>query len=768
MFRLGIAFLFLFLHFNSSLKAQENCNLTIRGKIVHLENNEPIEGAFVWLIESEKGTVTDAQGNFRILNICRGANTLKVQYLGHKEYLEEISINSNTNLTIRLVAEDIDLEGVDIHGHQDALLTSNSVSALYGEVLRESRGQNLGETLKKIPGVTSYSSGPSVQKPVIHGLHSNRILILNNGVRLEGQQWGAEHAPEIDPFLAKEIAVVKGAESVRFGSDAMGGVILVNPAPLPVKAGIQGEVDLIGFSNGRGINGAAYITGGSAKIPGLGYRIQTSSKISGNLQTPDYMLDNTGVRELNISGALGYSTNKLGTELYFSHFQTTIGILRDSHTGNLTDLESIIENGKPFNDPDFTYDIINPKQEVDHQLLKMKVHYHLNDGAKLNLQYAFQRNHRQEFDKRRGSLNERASLDMELFTNTLDLSYSHQTRKNWDGTFGLGLMQQANSNIPGTGVVPLIPNFDALNLGAYVIEKFTNGPLEIEGGLRYDYRWIDAARIQNGGLQERSYIFNNFSAFLGGVYAFSGNWAFNSNLATAWRPPNVNELFSQGLHHGLAAIEIGNPDFLSEKSYKWMNTINYSASKFNIELTAYANRINNYIYLNPIEQELITIRGTFNVFEYLQTDAGFFGADLSAEWEITGRWELFSRASMVRASNLINDSYLPFIPADRIENGLTFKLGSGKEKFNSKILISNLSVARQSREPNFDYAPAPPSYSVWNLGIQNSIKTHGNKINIGFHVHNLFNEAYKDYMNRFRYFTHEIGRNVFLKLNYEF
>jgi iron complex outermembrane recepter protein len=768
MYRSLLQLLLLSIIYSPTLWAQEDCTITLRGKVIHLENNEPIEGAFIWLVESEKGTVTDAMGNFRIQNICPGKNTLKVQYMGHKDYHEEISIKSNSNLTIRLAAEDIDLEGVDIHGHQDALLTSNSVSALYGEVLRQSRGQNLGETLKMIPGVTSYSSGPSVQKPVIHGLHSNRILILNNGVRLEGQQWGAEHAPEIDPFLAKEIAVVKGAESVRFGSDAMGGVILVNPAPLPVKPGIQGEFDLIGFSNGRGINGAAYITGGSAKIPGLGYRLQTSSKISGNIHTPDYMLDNTGVREFNLSGALGYSSSKLGTELYFSHFQTTIGILRDAHTGNLSDLKSIIENGKPFNDPNFTYAIINPKQEVDHQLFKTKLHYHLNDGAKLNFQYAFQRNHRQEFDKRRGDLNERPSLDMVLFTNTLDLSYTHQTRKNWDGSVGLGLMQQANSNIPGTGVVPLIPNFDLLNLGGYIIEKFTSGPLEIEGGLRYDYRWVEAARIQSGELLERSFEFNNFSAFLGGVYAFSGNWTFNSNLATAWRPPNINEQFSQGLHHGLASIEIGNPDFESEKSFKWLNTINYSDNKLNIELTGYANRINNYIYLNPVEEGLITIRGTFNVFEYLQTDANLVGADLSAVWEITNRWELFSRASMVRASNLIEDSYLPFIPADRIENGLTFKLSSGREKFNSKILLSNLSVAQQSREPDFDFAPAPPSYSVWNLGIQNSFKTNGNTVNIGLHINNLFDTAYKDYMNRFRYFTHEIGRNVFLKLNYEF
>jgi iron complex outermembrane recepter protein len=768
MFRGLLQLLLLSIIYSPTLWAQEDCTITLRGKVIHLENNEPIEGAFIWLVESEKGTVTDAMGNFRIQNMCPGKKTLKVQYMGHKDYLEEISIKSNSNLTIRLAAEDIDLEGVDIHGHQDALLTSNSVSALYGEVLRQSRGQNLGETLKMIPGVTSYSSGPSVQKPVIHGLHSNRILILNNGVRLEGQQWGAEHAPEIDPFLAKEIAVVKGAESVRFGSDAMGGVILVNPGPLPVKAGIQGEVDLIGFSNGRGVNGAAYITGGSAKIPGLGYRLQTSSKISGNIHTPDYMLDNTGVKEFNISGALGYSSSKLGTELYFSHFQTTIGILRDAHTGNLSDLKSIIENGKPFNDPNFTYAIINPKQEVEHQLFKMKLHYHLNDGAKLNLQYAFQRNHRQEFDKRRGDLNERPSLDMVLFTNTLDLSYTHQTRKNWNGSVGLGLMQQANSNIPGTGVVPLIPNFDLLNLGGYIIEKFTSGPLEIEGGLRYDYRWVEAARIQSGELLERSFEFNNFSAFLGGIYAFSGRWTFNSNLATAWRPPNINEQFSQGLHHGLASIEIGNPDFDSEKSFKWLNTINYVDNKFNIELTGYANRINNYIYLNPVEEGLITIRGTFNVFEYLQTDANLVGADLSAVWEITDRWELFSRASMVRASNLIGDSYLPFIPADRIENGLTFKLSPSREKFNSKILLSNLSVAQQSREPDFDFAPAPPSYSVWNLGIQNSFKTNGNTVNIGLHINNLFDTAYKDYMNRFRYFTHEIGRNVFLKLNYEF
>jgi iron complex outermembrane receptor protein len=764
----GTLFFFVFLLAIQAF-GQEPCTWTIRGKVVHAENNEPIIGAFVWLLESETGSATDNQGNFRIQKVCQGEYTIRVQYLGHKEHLEKVNIQSNTNLTIRLEAEDVQLDGVEIHGHEDALLTTNTVSGIYGDELRALRGQNLGETLRRIPGVTSFSSGSSIQKPVIHGLHSNRILILNNGVRLEGQQWGADHAPEIDPFIAKEISVVKGAETVRFGPDAMGGVILVNPAPLPVKGGQSGQIDLIGFSNGRGINGSVGLLGGSEKIKGLGYWVQASSKIAGNLETPDYMLDNTGVRELNFAGAFGYSNSRLGTEVYFSHFQTSIGILTDSHTGNLSDLESIIENGRPFRNPDFTYDIQNPKQNVDHQLLKLKGHYHLADGAKLNIQYAFQRNHRQEFDRRRGELNDRPSLDLVLFTNTLDLSYNHQTRKNWNGSVGIQLIQQANSNIPGTGVVPLIPNYDMLNVGFFAIEKFTSGPLEIEGGLRYDFRHVEAARINRGGvLQEDAFDFNNFSAFVGAMYPLSRNLTFNTNFGTAWRPPSINEQFSQGLHHGLAAIEIGNPDFVSEQSFKWMNTLNYSGGRFNLELTGYTNRIKNYIYLNPTEEQFVSLRGTFNVFEYLQTDAFFIGADLSAIWTVDSNWELFSRGSFVRAKNTAENSYLPFIPTDRIETGISYQLESGINKNISKISFSNLAVAKQIREPDFDLAPAPPAYMLWNLGIRTGIQFGDNKLNLGVHVNNLFDTAYKDYMNRFRYFSHELGRNFIIKLNYEF
>src|SRR5690606_23000727 len=107
----------------------------------------------------------------------------------------------------RLEEEALGLQTVEVHGHRDAVNTTTAVSALYGEKLLESRGENLGESLKRIAGVSTFSTGNSIAKPVIHGMHSNRIMIMNNGIRLESQQWGAEHAPEIDPFLADEITV---------------------------------------------------------------------------------------------------------------------------------------------------------------------------------------------------------------------------------------------------------------------------------------------------------------------------------------------------------------------------------------------------------------------------------------------------------------------------------------------------------------------------------------------------------------------------------
>ncbi|MDA0315170.1 MAG: TonB-dependent receptor [Bacteroidetes bacterium] len=751
-----------------TLKAQK-CDLILRGRVLHLENNQPIEAAYVWLSESATGVATDANGNFAIKNLCSGQKTIQITFIGHKEIKQSLILSTGkSNLTFKMEEEAVALTGVEVHGHREAVQSTTAVSTLFGEALLQSRGESLGESLKRVAGVTTFSTGNTISKPVIHGLHSNRILILNNGIRLEGQQWGAEHAPEIDPFLADELTVIKGAETVRYGPEALGGVILVNPPALPTTKKYTTELNLVGNTNGRAGNVAVSHAGGSGKYPGLGYRIQGASRRAGNIHTPNYYQGNTGMSEASLSGALGYSSSKIGTEVYYSFFTTELGILRDTHTGNLSDLLEIIEKGAPFNQADFAYTINNPKQVVSHHLAKLKAHYHLNPSWKLNFQYGFQQNNRQEFDRRRGELNARPSLNLELFTNTTELILEHNLKSQWTGSMGISLIQQANSNVPGTGVTPLIPNYELLNGGFFLMEKYIKGPLELEAGLRYDYRTVSAARFVGKDLQEADLIYQNGSIFLGGMYQINSNLAFTSNLGTAWRPPNVNELFSQGLHHGAAAVELGDANLDTEKSLKWVNGLEYEGKRATVELTAYANQIRDYIYLNPTGETFVSLRGTFNVYEYLQADAFFYGLDLSGTYSFTEHLNGYAKGSLIRAKNTETNTYLPFIPSDRMDWGLSYSLGKNPDQGRNRITLSNVLVARQHREPIFDLAPAPPAYALFNLGYSKKLELFKNTLSLSLQVNNLLNTEFKEYMNRFRYFTADMGSNFQLKLNYQF
>lgn len=768
MIQKAILLLGLFIVLHSSLLAQQ-CDLVFRGRVLHLENNQPIESAYVWLLESKSGISTDANGNFMLRGLCPGKYTLQIQYLGHKEIRQQLTLNEgSSNQTFLMEEETMNLGSVEVHGHRESIQTTTAVKSLYGEALLQSRGESLGESLKRVAGVTSFSTGNTISKPVIHGLHSNRILILNNGIRLEGQQWGAEHAPEIDPFLADEITVIKGAETVRYGPEAMGGVILVNPASLPTSKSHSTELNLVGNSNGRAGNIAATHSGGSGKIVGLGYRIQGSARRAGNIQTPNYLQGNTGMAEASISAALGYSSKKLGTEAYYSYFTTQLGILRDAHTGNLSDLQQIIKNGAPFTQAEFTYTLDNPKQVVAHHLAKVKAHYHLNPSWKLNFQYGFQANHRQEYDRRRGDRNARPSLDLELFTNTLEVFVDHNLRSNWTGSMGINLIQQANSNVPGTGVTPLIPNYDMINGGIFLMEKYLKGPLELEGGLRYDYRRVSAARYIGNDLQEANLAYQNASAFFGGLYQLSPSLSLTSNLGTAWRPPNVNELFSQGLHHGAAAVELGDANLVSEKSLKWVNGLTFDGNRTTLELTGYANQIRDYIYLNPTGETFVSLRGTFNVYEYLQANALFYGLDVSGTYTFSDKLNGYAKGSVIRAKNTETASYFPFIPSDRMDWGLSYSFGTKTTKDSNRLTLSNLLVSRQRREPEFDLAPAPAGYALLNVGYVKKINLAKNELSLSVQVNNLLNTEFKEYMNRFRYFTADMGRNFQLKLNYEF
>jgi iron complex outermembrane receptor protein len=747
--------------------AQQDCHDQLHIQVLEEKTNLPVPGATI--AAGEENTLTDVDGFGLLENLCKGKVHLHIESVGYDKLDKDVSFKGGDTLQLHIKSSDLTLDAIEIVGHKQALNTTTSVTTLHQEDLDRLKGGNLATILTAIPGVNMLQTGATIGKPVVNGMHSNRLLILNNGIRQEGQQWGSEHAPEIDPFIAQNISVVKGAEAIRYGAEAIGGVVIIEPPALPSDSTIHAEVNLVGASNGQSGTVSGMLSGNFKKIPALAWRVQGTAKRSGNLQTADYFLDNTGSKELNYSAALGYNKEHMGFDLFFSHFNTELGIFKESHIGSTEDLYSHIEHGRPFDDGSFYYTIDAPKQQVIHNLFKATGHIHLNDYLHVNMQYGYQTDNRQEYDIRRGGRSSIPSLNLTLYTHTLDAALEYFNGKQWKATVGVnGLLQQNKYDATSATLQP-IPYYNTEGAGVYAIAKLIKDAYQLEAGVRYDYKYLTAAGYRGDTLYGGRHTFHNVSGSVGIVVPVSHNWNFRSNLGTAWRPPTPNELYSAGLHSSAAAIEYGDSTLNSEKSIKWINSVEASPFKWlHINVDLYANYFNNYIYLSPTGVVEERLNGSFPTFQELHTNARFLGADLSADITFLKQFDYSLKASFIRAKDLSQDKYLPYIPADRISNALKWRAPIAVDFLHDTYLqLEHVYVAKQTRyEPASDFAPPPDAYQLVNLNAGTQFKWKKHDLGVNLSVNNLTNTLYKDYMNRFRYYAHDIGRNVIVRLTY--
>ncbi|MFT4758313.1 MAG: iron complex outermembrane receptor protein [Paraglaciecola sp.] len=756
----------------------QKCDATLCGTVLDADTKEPIAFAEVFIQETAKGVTTDDAGKFHFHNLCEGNYTVESRHIGCPHVAKEIVIQGNVEVDFRL-RHGLDLDEIVVKAQSLSPVSTQSEQQLIGLKLDALKGQTLGDALANLQGVSTLNTGSSISKPVIRGLHSNRVLLLTDGVRQEGQQWGLDHGPEIDPYLAGEMTVVMGANSVRYGADALGGVILIKPKPLRDMVGIGGEVNLAGFSNGQtGVISAAIDGKLKGNLP-LSGRLQGTFKRGGNTQTPDYFLENTGVKEQNFSGTVGLKKGAFDSEIFYSLFQTDLGIFEGAHIGNTTDLQTAIGRGRPIDDGKFTYEIGRPMQRVAHHLLKAKTAWSMPDFGKLSLQYARQFNRRQEFDAHKsfGTLPEgleNPEIEFEITTHTLDMTLEHKPIQHFSGSFGAQLMQQKNTTDRGG----LIPNYDTQTFGVFWIERWRKYPfpLELEAGLRYDIRQMNI-KNQGNEIIDKQLSFNNLSGTFGAIYKLPKYLNIKLHFGTAWRAPSVSELYSDGVHHGSASYELGNVNLISERAFSTNLAFDltipnqHSETGFRASLALYQNEVNDFIYLQPQAQPVLTIRGAFPAFEYQQTDAQLRGLDWTANWQFSPQWELESGASILRAIDKKTEEFLIFMPADNFSHSLTwfpaFLKNQAAKTTNLKMTMRN--VLQQTHLPEGqDFAAAPNGYTLFDVAFSTSFNINNQPLNIGLAVQNLFNTAYRSYLNRLRYFSDEMGRNISVRLKYSF
>ena len=754
-----------------SLYGQETLSLIVEDKA-----GQPLPSAVVHFVG--KHFVSDAKGRVNIPNLAKGKYPIKVNYLGFLDYEAIVAIPAVNPYKVVMQEEINQLAGTTLIGHVAKPVTASET--IDKPKLQQKSGEELAKVLTTVAGVSMIQTGATIAKPVIHGLHSNRILILNNEVRQEGQQWGADHAPEIDPAVADKITVIKGADAVRYGSDALGGVVVIAPNQLPYGDGLHGQLSPSFASNGRKSATTLKLESG---LPGLlhwAWRVQGTLKRSGDIHTADYMLNNTAAAEANFSAAIGMRQEAGSAELFYSRYENESGVFYGSHIGNLDDLLARFEIGRPLTTYPFSYSIEAPKQKVIHHLLKAKAYYFLPFGGKLTAQYAFQKDIRQEFSVRRLDRTRIPALNMWLTTHLAEVFWENMDALHWKTLVGGSFSLQDNYNQPGTGVVPVIPNFASVGYGAFAIEKYHKDKWNAEAGLRYDYKYLSADGYdmysqRYGGEHD----FHNITYSLGGAWQATPHTALSSNIGVAWRAPQVNELYSSGLHHGAGTYNLGEASLSPETGVKWITSLSYTHPERGIYLTAdaYVQLIKNYIYDYPTGETRTLFSGVYPIFQYTQADALFRGVDIDASLRLA-QWGAFAqrlsyglRGSVVFANELKTDRYFPFIPAPRLSQSLEWK-AQPKGLFQTlEASIGHTFVAKQTRfEPSQELvATTPDAYHLFEAAVGGTIAIADQQtLSVRLSCENLFNQLYKEYTNRFRYYAHDLGRNVYLRLNYNF
>jgi iron complex outermembrane receptor protein len=742
----------------------------LHGEVRDSASGAAISGAMVALPRLNRVTISDLKGRYALEGLPRDTLLLTVRFIGYAQRTLRVDLSQGgLHLDLPLSARAIELESLTVTAEgrlEDVLRNEQAIAVMSAEDVARERGQTLGETIKELPGVSVIQFGPSISKPVVRGLHSQRLRVMNGDIPQEGQQWGEEHAPEIDAFAANEIEVIRGSGAVLYGSDAIGGVVRVLPRPLPTGRPFGGELSTNLFSNNRQGAASLLVEGSHLRLPLLGpvaWRLQGSVRRAGDARTPGYYLKNTGFEETNASATVGIRRHWGGTQVGYSRFSTELGMYLGAHVSTTTDLERAMQY--PLKSDEFSYSIARPNQRVSHDLVSWRTDLLLGTRSRLEVNYGFQYNSRSEFDGIGfASGSTRPAFGLRLYTHTIDARVSHAPIGKFAGSFGVAAMRQGNLS-PGRSF--LIPQYRLYSAGVYGLEQLTLDRLTFSAGLRYDYRWQHAYQFGDPVVisPDETRSWNGLSGSVGTSFEFAPGWSLAASAGRAWRAPNVSERFSAGVHHGTAQYQLGDSSITSERSLNVDATLRHVSRGLRLELSAYQNLIDGYIYLRPFG-DVATVRGAYPGYRFSQTDARLRGFEASTLISPSASWSIYLSGTVVRGRDRRTGDDLFDMPADRLIANLRLYGHGGAHLIDPYVEVGTTVVRHQDQvPPNTVYRLPTDGYALLNaeLGAK-SVVVLGQPIELSVAVKNLLNRSYRDYLTRYRLFVDDPGRDIVVRL----
>ena len=769
----SIAFLALFLQHTHA----QSSGMKINGIVLDQAFSLPLSFVNVVVQEVNSGTTTNDKGSFVLENIQTGHYHLILSHVGYHTKIIPIYCCKDTSLTIILYNNTIDIKDIVVEDEKNDYASQSSTS-INLQTIEDNTHKNFSNLLENETGLYILRSGNSIAKPIVHGMYGNRLTILNNGIAQSGQQWGNDHAPEIDPLSVDKITILKGTSAIEYGSGNLGSVVLLEPDNIKKKSGLHGRVSYVYESNG---NGHSFNTLLQQHTPVIAWRFNATLKKYGDRRSASYFLNNTGLEEANFSLQLEKSwKDKLFINFYASSFNTNLGVLRGAHISNLTDLESALSREVPFyTDSTFSYAIEAPNQNVSHHLVKLKTDYYLDANQSLSIVVAGQINNRKEYDIRRGGRTDRPAMSLLQYTIDAEIKYQRQFAQKWLLKIGTQSSYVGNRNNPETGISPLIPDYNTINTGLFATLSKSYKKITFNIGGRYDFEHQKVAAISRSIPRRIIRYSNNFhtgGAMVGLRYIPSDMHTLRFSSGVAMRNPGINELYSIGLHQGVSSIEEGDPTLQLEQSIK--TTLEYSLKphpNFSISALAYYQWFNDYIFLEPQNQFRLTIRGAFPLFLYKQTDANIYGFDIAAQYQIGKFLSGTIKYSFIKGDDLSASAPLVFMPPNTLFASLKFKTNkplkvSANVTFGPlEIMLEDRLVFRQYHLlPEQDFTAAPQMYSLLGLDIANDVTIKNYKLRFFVNIENMLNTKYRDYLSRQRYFADDLGISVILGAKFKF